>query len=588
MTDADPSLAGTPAPGQASPSNALLQSAVEAWRERLTAAGVGCRAAGFHSADPSWCLAFAAGEPALQPTWESLRARVSAEQPVALGKVEGSQELLMATPLQLPGGQSGVVGAVLAPPHNERAIQTVLLSLGWLQLALSSASLAHNQRAAQLLELLGHVASQRGARAAAQDWINRTAAWCRGELERSRGAPGDFSLMLFDARKDTPAWWVAADTSYVEKGSPLVHEATEIAARADAESAEVQEGAWWALPLLDRGEVSAVLVARLDTQAAQPLPPELALLLRASADLVEPLLRHWRQADRGLLRHAIEALRELVRKFIGPGHLTWKAGGAMASVALAVLLLVPVDDRVTAHAVIEGRVRRVVTAPFEGFIAAAPARPGTAVRQGETLAQMDDRDLQLEQHKRRSERDQASGKLRQAMAERDAPAVALASAELQQAEAELALVEAKLARAVLRAPLDGIVITGDWAQQIGAPVELGKEMFEIASADGYRVVLHVPDHDIGRVRAGQAGVLRLAAQPQVAYRFLTARVTATASVQEGSNGFRVEAAWDGQAPTLSPGMQGIGKIEAGRTNLLTVWTRSSVDWLLLKLWSFGW
>jgi hypothetical protein len=34
-------------------------------------------------------------------------------------------------------------------------------------------------------------------------------------------------------------------------------------------------------------------------------------------------------------------------------------------------------------------------------------------------------------------------------------------------------------------------------------------MFEIAATDGYRVVLHVPDHDIARVRNGQPGVLRL-------------------------------------------------------------------------------
>jgi hypothetical protein len=55
-------------------------------------------------------------------------------------------------------------------------------------------------------------------------------------------------------------------------------------------------------------------------------------------------------------------------------------------------------------------------------------------------------------------------------------------------------------------------------------------------------------------------------------------------VEEGSNGFRVEAAWVGPVPAISPGMQGVGKIEVGDSNLLTVWTRSSVDWLRLKLW----
>jgi len=59
-------------------------------------------------------------------------------------------------------------------------------------------------------------------------------------------------------------------------------------------------------------------------------------------------------------------------------------------------------------------------------------------------------------------------------------------------------------------------------------------------------------------------------------------------VQDGANGFRVEAAWQGPAPSLSPGLQGVGKIEVGRANLLTVWTRPSVDWLRLKLWGWWW
>nr|WP_255719515.1 HlyD family efflux transporter periplasmic adaptor subunit [Pelomonas sp. P8] len=252
---------------------------------------------------------------------------------------------------------------------------------------------------------------------------------------------------------------------------------------------------------------------------------------------------------------------------------------------LAVLVGVPVDDRVTAHTVIEGRTRQLVTAPFEGFIAEALVRPGDRVRQGQVLLRLDDRDLVLEQAKLRGERDQAAGKLRQAMADRDAANVALASAELQGSEGQLALVEAKLARTRLVAPMDGLVVTGDWVQQLGGPVELGKEMFEIAS-EGYRVVLHVPERDIARVRTGQRGVLRLAGQPHEGHDFEVSRVTATASVQDGTNGFRAEAAWVGEVPPLSPGMQGVAKVVVGKSNLLTIWTRESLDWLRLKLWQY--
>jgi hypothetical protein len=555
--------------------------ALEAWRKRLGTAGIVCRAVAFHGGDAHATQDFPA-EAMVSEAWAALRARVSLDSPVALSKHGAGGDLLMAASVQLPTGQPGIVGALLASPVDERTIQLVLLSLGWLQLALSAASLAHNQRAARLLELLGHVGSQAGARAAAQEWINRSAAWARAE---AGDADAGFTLTLFEVRGHLPRWWVSADAAWAEKAAPAVHEASEAAMRAMVETQEVQQGPWWALPLLDDGEPSAVLVAR---HAAGAMPAQSLSVLRASAGLAEPLLRQWREAERGLPRHVLDASRGAWRKLSEPGHLTWKVGAGVAALALGVLLLWPVPDRVTASTVIEGRTRQLVTAPFEGFIAQVLARPGERVTQGQPLARLDDRDLVLEQGKVLSERDQAAGKLRQAMAERDAPAIALAQAELQQAEAQLALVQAKLARASLVAPIEGLIVTGDWAQQIGAPVETGKEMFEVAATDGYRVVLHVPDRYIARVHAGQHGVLRLTGQPQTGYAFQLTRVTATASVQDGVNGFRVEAAWQGEAPPLSPGMQGVGKIEVGSASLLTVWTRSSVDWLRLKLWSWWW
>ena len=113
-------------------------------------------------------------------------------------------------------------------------------------------------------------------------------------------------------------------------------------------------------------------------------------------------------------------------------------------------------------------------------------------------------------------------------------------------------------------------------------------MFEIAAGDGYRVVLHVPDRDIVRLRLGQSGQMRLTGQPQISHGFSIDNLTALASVQDGVNGFRVEARWQGAAPALSPGMQGIAKVEVGSSNLLTIWTRNSLAWLRLKVWAWWW
>lgn len=577
----------TPLAVEPPPADTGLAQALEAWRTRLAAAGVACRAVAFEGPTPGWTQPFPADAPALARSWAELHPKVSADNPVVLARAEAhaAADLVLATALQLPDGGRGVVGAALAPPHNERTIQLVLLSLGWLQLTLAAASLAHNQRAARLLELMGHVASQSGARAAAQEWVNRSAAWVRQECP---ALAHGLQLTLFEVRRGLPRWWVAADTAWAEKASPALHDAAEVATRAIVEAQALRQPPWWALPLLDQGEPAAVLVARHDAPGGAPLPDDAVAILRASAGLAEPLLRQWREAERGLPRHALDSVRGGWSKLREPGHLVWKASAAGVALALAGLLLWPVTERVNAATVIEGRTRQVLTAPFDGFVAKVAVRPGERVVRGQVLARLDDRELKLEQGQQRSQRDQAAAKLRQAMATRDAPAMALAQAEMQHAEAQLALVEAKLARADLVAPIDGLVVSGDWAQQLGGPVDTGKEMFELAGTDGYRVVLHVPDRDIARVHAGQPGALRLTGQPQTAYRFEVSRVTATASVQDGVNGFRVEAVLEPGVPALQPGMQGVGKVEVGRANLLTVWTRPSVDWLRLKLWSWWW
>ena len=583
--EVDPTALALPPPPAPVPSSVLVE-ALAAWRARLRQAGLSCRDAAIAGPLPEHDLPFATPLPvSLQVHWLAWRGQLKPGGTAGVARSEpGPQaELLLAAPLQLPDGHVGALGVWLAPPHAERHAEQVLLAMGWLQLALAAERMARSQRANRLLDLLGHVASQTRARAGAQEWVNRTAAWLRDDAGAQ--AP-PFGLMLFRIDNDRPHWWVAADTAWGETASPTILASAELAAQAALDLQDVVMPDACAVVALDQGRPVAVLVLR--TEGKAPLVNGMADTLRASLAIAEPLLRRWHEAERPLWRHGFDALQDGARKLSRPGHLVWKASAAGVLLALGLLLLWPVPDRVTANAVIEGRARQLVTAPFEAFLGQVLVRPGDQVRRGQLLAQLDDRDLKLEQARYQSEREQAAGRLRQAMSDREAAAQALALAEVHQADAQLALVESKLLRTRLTAPIDGLVVTGDWVQQIGAPLETGKELFEIAAGGDYRVVLHVPDRDIARVRDGQDGVLRLTGQPQSVFPFRVNKITATASVQETVNGFRVEAGWVGQSPPLSPGMQGVGKIEVGTANLLTVWTRSSIDWLRLKLWTWWW
>jgi hypothetical protein len=132
-----------------------------------------------------------------------------------------------------------------------------------------------------------------------------------------------------------------------------------------------------------------------------------------------------------------------------------------------------------------------------------------------------------------------------------------------------------------------VVVSGDFSQSIGAPVQRGMTLFELAPLDGYRVSVRVRETEVGRLRAGQRGRLVLAALPGRPLEMVVDRVTPVAEVVEGRNVFEIEARLLRSPAELRPGMQGVAKFEVGSARLLWLWTHDSLDWLQLKLWAIG-
>jgi multidrug resistance efflux pump len=165
--------------------------------------------------------------------------------------------------------------------------------------------------------------------------------------------------------------------------------------------------------------------------------------------------------------------------------------------------------------------------------------------------------------------------------------VSILRAQIAQADAELRLIDEQIERAKLRTPFDGIVVHGDLTQSLGAPVERGEVLFEVAPLDDYRVVLEVNEHDIGVVKVGQTGRLLLTGMPDKPFDLVLDRIMPVAVTKDGRNFFRVEAHVKTLAPELRPGMQGIAKVKIGERKLLWIWSHTLLDRLRLKVWSAG-
>lgn len=297
-----------------------------------------------------------------------------------------------------------------------------------------------------------------------------------------------------------------------------------------------------------------------------------------------------------LLESRIALHRWFAGRIVAKWHDTWshlkdpRRPGFRVGLALGVLLLLGVflldgDYRVSAKAVVEGEVQRAAVAPFDGFLREAPVRAGFLVKQGQILATLDDRDLVVERQRRLSEREQHEGRYRDALAKHERANANVSLAQVQEADSQLALVEEKLLRAHIVAPFDGVVVSGDLSQLLGSPVEQGKLLFEIAPLDAYRVILKVEDRDIRDVRAGQSGRLVLTGMAGEALDFEVRNIS-MAEAEDGKNVFRVEAQLARSDLKLRPGMEGVGKIDAGRQSYAWIWTHRLTDWLRMQAWTW--
>ena len=343
-------------------------------------------------------------------------------------------------------------------------------------------------------------------------------------------------------------------------------------------------GAVCSVPLGGEGQIYGVLT--FERLADNPFDRATVELCEAIAAIAGPVLELKLREDRPLASRAAEALRARLTTLIGPGHIALKLAGAGLAAAVLFFAFVQTQYRVSAKTLIEAETQRVAVAPFNGYISAARVRAGDLVHAGEILATLDDRDLKLEQLKWSSQKEQYAKQYNLAMAQRNAAQVKITAAQIAQADAELALAEDQLARTHVRAPIDGIVVSGDLSQSIGAPAERGQVLFEVAPLDAYRIILQVDEREAADVAVGQRGKIMLSAFPTRALAFTVVKITPVSAAREGRNFFRVEANMEQAPPQLRPGMEGVGKIDIGKRRLIWIWTHRGIDWLRLLIWSW--
>ncbi len=338
------------------------------------------------------------------------------------------------------------------------------------------------------------------------------------------------------------------------------------------------------LPLRADEEMLGVLT--LETTTDGPIDISTVELLQSALDLVSPVLRVRRSDDRPLAIRAAASSLKAGSWFVGPRHTAWKLAGILLLAALITVTFVRVEYRITSPMTIQPRERHVVSAPFEAILTevAQGIRPGAKVTAGQVLATLETTELALSRLDAEGQRAEAQTRaddlLRQGkMAESDQ-----ARSQADQARARIALLDRRIEQSVIRAPIDGTILSGDPRDRVGSSLKLGDALFEVATLNDMLVLARVDDTDIALVRSQQTGQIATKAFPARYLDFSVDQIVPLSKADEGRNAFEVRGTLAQETEWMMPGMEGIAKFNTGRRTLLDIGTRRIRDTLRLWLW----
>ncbi|MBY0310657.1 MAG: HlyD family efflux transporter periplasmic adaptor subunit [Phycisphaerales bacterium] len=307
--------------------------------------------------------------------------------------------------------------------------------------------------------------------------------------------------------------------------------------------------------------------------------------LRAALDILSPRLIQLAAGDRWPGVRLAAMIRSGIATLLGPRH-TWLKLAVVLLLGLAAFALFAKGTyRVECAFKLEAVSRQIVPAPFDGFLREVHVRVGDEVVKGQTiLARIDDTQLRLQAAEAQAELATHERDLAVARQEGKTAESQIAQAQAEKIRARIELLDDQIGRAAIIAPMTGVLVVGDLERTLGAPVQTGQTLFEIAPLARLRADLSVPEDQIGDVKLGQIGTLASTAIPSRRIPFTVERIDPIAQVVDQDNNFRVQVRIDATEPWMRPGMEGVAKVDVEQRAYANIWSRRLVNWVRMKLW----
>lgn len=501
------------------------------------------------------------------------------------------------------------------PQELQAKLKSIEASVGWLMVAaLEDRRHVQDERAfvGEIgVQILLDAARARSRRVLADQWIARlekalqpglvAVHWMRGDKPRltsvsgggtierqsdARGVLEQLAKLVVSSRAPKLIQPIAKASGPLT--APDTDPASEFGATDEMMLVErVGGGSAMVVPVFRGAIIDAVIVVVFD-----PNTDSSHLLRPAPVDDLSGLLTEalaiQRRGHPSVFRRIGNWISGLFRAVFGTTFWKLKLAVVVMAAAIAIAAVTPSQQRPDFTASIEARERRVISAPFDGFLAEAPFQIGDSVVPGDVLVALEQADIRLEIAQQRAELAEIEAELQAARAERDVAATRLLGSRIAQSQVTLDLLARQLDLARFEAQSAAVVVGGDAWRRVGDRVRLGEPLLEVAAADSFRVRAFVDEDWVANLPPRAEATLLLTAYPGSPMTLQIDVIGADPVTIEGSNSFPVWLTFaEPPAVQVLDGMRGVVRVDVGERTFLEAYSRGLVRWVQRALWRWG-
>ena len=221
--------------------------------------------------------------------------------------------------------------------------------------------------------------------------------------------------------------------------------------------------------------------------------------------------------------------------------------------------MIPLPYQIKATTEVQPAEKMFLHAPFAVPLKESLVEPGDLVLKGAELARLDDKELTMELAEVQADFHRSEKNRDGFVATHEPGEARLARHESEVLEARLEILERRAQQLVVRSPIDGIVIAGDWKNSAGMPLETGQSLYEIAPLEKLSIDIYIPEDDVRYAQTGQSVRIKFDSYPFETFSGKLARIHPAAEIKNSSNVFVATVLMDNPEGKLRPGMKGNAK-----------------------------